>query len=156
MAIDGVGAREAMALKIVEAVAYHMLRKAFSDAPIFYTHDNLKDYLIAKLGYNDIETFYIVYVDSRNRLVGDEELWRGTVDRVAVYPRDVVKRCLELGAAGFIIAHNHPDGGLQPSLMDIGIAKSLAKAAAVFGIRVLDHVIVGNGEILSFRTEGLM
>ena len=100
--------------------------------------------------------FTCLYLDNQHRVVKLEELFSGTIDGAAVYPREVVKRCLRHNAAAVIFAHNHPSGVAEPSQADIAITRRLAAALNTIDVRVLDHIVVGRNEAVSFAERGLM
>ena len=102
-----------------------------------------------------VEQFRVLFLDNKNRLLADEAQSRGTVNHTPVYPREVVKRALELHATALILVHNHPSGDPAPSAEDIAMTRDQAAAEAL-GVALHDHVIVGNGRVLSFRAEGLL
>jgi DNA repair protein RadC len=113
-------------------------------------------YLKSKLRSYDKEVFACLFLDNQHRVIGFEELFQGTIDGASVYPREVVKRALENNAAAVIFAHNHPSGLAEPSQADIRITDKLKSALLLVDIRVLDHMIVGDGEVLSFAETGLL
>lgn len=113
-------------------------------------------YLIARLRAYPFEVFSCLFLDNRHRVLTFEELFRGTIDGASVYPREVVKRALAHNAAAVILAHNHPSGVAEPSQADEMITRRLKEALALVDIRVLDHIIVGDGETLSFAERGLL
>ncbi|MFT4863647.1 MAG: DNA repair protein RadC [Pseudohongiellaceae bacterium] len=115
-----------------------------------------KDYLRAKYLNLDIEVFSGLFLDSQHQLIKIEELFVGTIDGAAVYPREVVKKCLHLGAAAVIFAHNHPSGVAEPSHADIAITSKLKAALQTVDIRVLDHLIIGDPNITSMAERGLI
>ena len=156
MTIAGMNEIGVAALRTVAASAVHLLRKQIADKPIFYTSKTLTNYLISRLQHERTEVFFVLYLNSRLRLLGDEILWRGTLSRVPCYPREVIRRCLELDAAAIVIAHNHPSGDLQPSGEDVEVTQAIADAANYFDIVLQDHIVVGDGETLSFREHGLI
>jgi DNA repair protein RadC len=114
------------------------------------------DYLTSVMAQERVEQFRILFLDNRNRLIADEVQGRGTIDRAPAYPREVVRRALELHATGVILAHNHPSGEPTPSRDDISLTNDIVRAAQALGIRVVDHVIVGRGKWVSLRAEKLM
>ncbi len=116
----------------------------------------LLDYLTATAGYAEAEEFHLLFLDRKNALIADERQQRGTVDHVPVYPREVVKRALDLGASAIIMVHNHPSGDPTPSKGDIDMTRSVAAALAAVGVAVHDHVIVGRGRHASFKSLGLL
>ena len=113
------------------------------------------DYLLAQLRDRDHEVFCCLYLDNRHRLIGFEELFKGTIDGASVHPREVVKRALARRAAAVILAHNHPSGVAEPSRADEAITTRLREALALVDIRVVDHVIVGDGVCVSLAERGL-
>jgi DNA repair protein RadC len=113
-------------------------------------------YLHAAMAREPIEQFRVLFLDTRNRLIADEKQARGTVNHTPVYPREVVKRCLDLGATAIILVHNHPSGDPTPSRADIEMTAEVKAAAGALGIVLHDHLIIGNGRQLSFRREGLL
>lgn len=112
-----------------------------------------KAFLQAQLRDIPHEVFACLYLDSRHRVIAYEELFRGTIDGASVHPREVVKRCLENNAAALIIAHNHPSGCREPSRADIQITRRLRESLALVEIRLLDHIIVADGDPYSFAEE---
>jgi DNA repair protein RadC len=154
--MPGVGPHVASALKLVQASALRLARAEVMEAPVLNKWDLLMDYLHAVLSREKNEQFRILFLDSRNRLIADEAQARGTVNHTPVYPREVVKRALELHATALILVHNHPSGDPTPSRADLEMTAEIRGAAAIFTIVVHDHVIVGNGKTLSFRREGLL
>jgi DNA repair protein RadC len=154
--VDGLGDAGAAALKTVQAAALRLIRADVLDRPVLANWDRLMDYLHAVLSRERIEQFRILFLDNRNRLLRDEAQARGTVNHTPVYPREVVKRALELHATALILVHNHPSGDPTPSRDDIEMTAEIVSAAKALSIVVHDHVIVGNGRTLSFRREGLL
>ena len=116
----------------------------------------LIDYCAASMAHNPVEQFRILFLDRKNVLIADEVQQKGTVDHTPVYPREVVKRALELNASALILVHNHPSGDPTPSRADIEMTREIRQAAAILSITLHDHLIVGNGRFLSFRQEGLL
>jgi DNA repair protein RadC len=118
--------------------------------------DRTFDYLTSVMAQERVEQFRVLFLDNRNRLIADEVQVRGTIDRTAAYPREVVKRCLELHATGIILAHNHPSGEPTPSRDDIAMTGEIVRAAMALGIKVHDHIVVGQRRCVSFRAEQLL
>ncbi len=152
----GLGPHSVAALKLVQAAAIRMSRAEVMDRPVLNNWDRLIDYLHAVMAREKIEQFRVLFLDAKNRLIADEAQARGTVNHTPVYPREVVKRALELHATALILVHNHPSGDPTPSRADIEMTRELRQAAAVLSITLHDHLIVGNGRFLSFRQEGLL
>ncbi|MDE8348000.1 MAG: DNA repair protein RadC [Acidocella sp.] len=156
LAIDGLGEAGAAALKIVQAGSQRLARAEVLYRPVLSNWDRLMEYLQAVLAREKIEQFRILFLDNRNRLLADQAQAKGTVNHTPVYPREVVRRALELHATAIILVHNHPSGDPSPSSNDIEMTKEIKKAAAALSIVLHDHVIVGNGQWLSFRKTGLL
>jgi len=106
--------------------------------------------------FEDKEQFRVLFLDRKNRLIADEILGQGTVDRAPVYPREVLKRALELGSTAIILAHNHPSGDPTPSGSDIEMTNNIITAAKAINISVHDHLIIGRNDTASFKALGLM
>ena len=122
----------------------------------FKSPDDTKSYLMLKLAELEHEVFSILYLDNRHRLIEYVELFRGTVNGASVHPREVVKEALKRNAAAVILAHNHPSGVPEPSEADKHLTNKLSDALRVLDIRVIDHIIVGGMETLSFAERGLV
>ena len=155
-AIEGVGEAVATELTIVEAAAHRLAQRRVLSRPVISSWDALLDYVRAAMAHGSVETFRTLYLDRKNVLIADEEMARGTVDHVPVYPREVVKRALELNASALILVHNHPSGDPTPSEADIQMTRQIAEAAQVFSITLHDHLIVGRQGERSFRSDGLL
>ena len=156
LAVDGVGAAVAQDLKIIEAVAQRMMRARVMNREVLSSWDALLDYCHTAMAHRETEQFRILFLDRRNVLIADEEQARGTVDHVPVYPREVVKRALELNASALILVHNHPSGDPTPSSADIAVTMQIRQAAEVLGVTLHDHLIIGKSRELSFRAEGYL
>ena len=133
-----------------EARARIMQRRVLS------SWDALLDYCRTTMAHRDIEQFRVLYLDTKNTLIADEEQARGTVDHVPVYPREVVKRALQLNASALILVHNHPSGDPSPSPEDIAMTEQIERAAEALGLALHDHLIIGKSTELSFRAQGLL
>ena len=116
----------------------------------------LIDYCAAQAGFAESEEFRLLFLDRKNALIADERQQRGTVDHTPVYPREVVKRALELNASALIMVHNHPSGDTTPSKADIDMTRAVAKALTAVGIALHDHLVIGRGRHSSFRSLGLI
>jgi DNA repair protein RadC len=154
--VEGLGEAGIAALKTVQAAALRLMREEVIDRPVLSNWDRLIGYLNAAIAREKTEQFRILFLDSKNRLIADEAQAKGTVNHTPVYPREVVKRALELQATALILVHNHPSGDPTPSGADIEMTGEIRAAAATLGILVHDHLIIGNGRHLSFRKEGLL
>ena len=154
--VKGVGDSAVAVIKAAQAAALRMMRAELREQPLLNNWDRLSEYLTAALARETVEQFRILFLDTRNRLIADEAQARGTVNHTPVYPREVVRRALELGATALILVHNHPSGDPTPSRADIEMTAEVKRAAAALGITVHDHLIVGRGRQTSFRREGLL
>lgn len=154
--IEGVGASVVQELKIVEAAAQRMARARILHRHVLSNWDALLDYCHTVMAHRATEQFRVLYLDCKNALLADEEQARGTVDHVPVYPREVVKRALELDASALILVHNHPSGDATPSAADISMTHAVVRAAEALGLRVHDHLIVGRESEFSFLATGLL
>lgn len=154
--IEGVGPAVVQELKIVEAGAQRLARSRVINRPVLTSWDTLLDYCHTAMAHRDIEQFRVLYLDRKNVLIADEEQARGTVDHVPVYPREVIRRALDLNASALILVHNHPSGDPTPSESDITMTHRIHKAAEVMGLVLHDHLIIGKSRELSFRGEGYL
>lgn len=154
--VAGIGPAAVEQIKILEALAHRMARARVIGRPLLSSWTALVDYLRTALAHQATERFRVLYLDRRNVLVADEELGRGTVDHVPVYPREVVKRALALDACALILVHNHPSGDPTPSPADVAMTLAVRAAAEALGITLHDHVVVGRAGHVSFRAEGLL
>lgn len=153
-AVKGVGDAVVQDLKILEALAQRMMRARVMHRPVLSSWDALLDYCHTAMAHRETEQFRILFLDRKNVLIADEEQAKGTVDHVPVYPREVVKRALELNASALILVHNHPSGDPTPSQADISMTLQVQDAAQVLGITLHDHLIIGKSREVSFRAEG--
>jgi len=156
LAIPGLGTSGAAALKLIQVATVNMLRKEVDTAPLLSSWDQLIDYLTISLQHDRIERFHVLFLDHRNSLIADEVLGSGTIDHVPVFPREIVRRCLDLHATAIILVHNHPTGDPTPSQADITMTKDIERAAALMGICLHDHIIVGRFGYRSLRQEQLL
>ncbi|MDB5512521.1 MAG: hypothetical protein JWR08_2004 [Enterovirga sp.] len=141
--VEGIGDSVALDLKIVEAAARRLARGAVAKRPVLSSWSSVLDYCRTAMAFSDREQFRLLFLDKRNALIADEVQQSGTVDHTPVYPREVVKRALELSATALILVHNHPSGDPTPSSADIAMTKQIIEVAKPLGISVHDHIIVG-------------
>lgn len=152
----GVGpARYAIMQAAVELTRRHF-REALRVGPALAAPEATRTFLLAQLRDRPYEVFCCLYLDNRHRLIAFEELFRGTIDRAGVHPREVLRQTLLHNAAAVILAHNHPSGVLEPSQADELITRRLKEALGLVDVRVLDHFIIGDGQCYSFAEHGLM
>jgi len=154
--IDGVTENTITALKVVEAAAQRLAQGRVMGRSAISSWDALLDYCSARMARNPIEEFRVLFLDRKNILIADEAQAKGTVDHAPVYPREVVKRALELGASALILVHNHPSGDPTPSRSDIAMTREIAAAAKALRIEVHDHLVIGRGNHASFKALGLL
>jgi DNA repair protein RadC len=154
--VAGVGAETALELKIVHAAAVKLAQERVLRRPVISSWDELLAYCRASMADEKIEQFRILFLDKKNILIADEVQQKGTVDHTPVYPREVVKRALELSASAIILVHNHPSGDPTPSRADIEMTNQIVKAAQALGVRVHDHLVIGHRSQASFKGLGLL
>lgn len=156
MEIKGVSEAVATEMKVIHAASIKLSQARIMDRPVIASWDSLLSYCRAAMADEKTELFRILFLDKKNILIADEVQQRGTVDHTPVYPREVVKRALELGASAIILVHNHPSGDPTPSKADVDMTNQIVKAAAALNIRVHDHLVVGHKLNASFKTLGLL
>ena len=152
----GLGRAKFAQLQAVLELARRHLQESVFRGEAFTSPAAMRDYLRARLRDLAHEVFVCLFLDTRHRIIREEELFRGTLDGASVYPREVVKRALALNAAAVILAHNHPSGVAEPSAADRAITRRLTDALALVEVRVLDHFVIGEGEPVSFAERGLI
>jgi len=150
----GLGLAGIAAVKSVREAALRLMRLELQERPVLGSWDKLIDYCSAQVAHNKVEEFDILFLDRKNVLIRHERQQRGTVDHTPVYPREVVKRALDLGASALILVHNHPSGDPTPSKADIAVTQDIKKAAAPLGVVLHDHVSIGRNGHTSLRELG--
>ncbi len=156
LARTGIGAARWALLQAAVELARRHFHAALRSAPALAAPEATRTFLLAQLRDRPYEVFCCLYLDNRHRLIHFEELFRGTIDRAGVHPREVLRQTLLHNAAAVIFAHNHPSGVLEPSQADELITRRLRDALALVDVRVLDHFIVGEGVCYSFAEHGLL
>lgn len=154
--VKGIQERSATALKVSRAAGLRIGRQSVMNRDVIGSWDRLLDYCKAAMGYESIEQLRVLFLDRKNVLIADEVQQQGTVDHTPLYPRQVVKRALDLNASAIILVHNHPSGDPTPSRGDIDMTKQVQDAAGRLGITLHDHVVIGKNRHVSFRSEGLL
>src|SRR5882757_206768 len=154
--IGGLGEAAITEFKIVQAAAQRLAKGAVKKGPVLSSWSSVLDYVRAAQAFAEKEQFRILFLDKRNRLIADEVQQQGTVDHTPVYPREVVKRALELSATAIILVHNHPSGDPTPSHADIQMSKQIVDIAGTLGIAVHDHIIVGKDGHASLKALKLI
>ena len=154
--IKGLGpAKRAELLAVIE-MARRALAEQMQSRPLFDSPDRVKDYLSLHLRGREHEVFVVMFLDGQHRLLRVEDMFRGTLTQTSVYPREVAKRALALNAGAVVLAHNHPSGVAEPSRADEFLTQSLKAALQLVDVRVLDHLVVGQGQVVSMAERGLL
>ncbi len=156
MDVEGVGETTVAALKTVQAAAIRLAREDATGRHALSSWDKVLTYCRTALAHETIERFHVLFLDSKNALIRAEAQGKGTINHTPVYPREVVKRALELGAAAIILVHNHPSGDPTPSTADVEMTREVADAAKALGITLHDHIVVGRTGHASFKARGLL
>lgn len=154
--VDGISENTATAIKSVEAIATRMMRQELNGKPVLNSWTRLMDYCYATMAHEKKEHFRILFLNKKNELIGDEIQGSGTVDHTPAYPREIMKRSLELGATAIILMHNHPSGDPKPSQADIDMTQLIIRAAEPFNITVHDHIVISRNGYTSMKNKGLM
>jgi DNA repair protein RadC len=154
--IKGLGPAKRAEIAAVLEMARRALAQPLRAAPVFDAPQQVKDYLALQLGSRAQEVFVVLFLDGQHRLLQMEEMFHGTLSQTSVYPREVVRRALELKAGAVVLAHNHPSGVAEPSRADEHLTRTLKSALQLVDVRVLDHLVVGQGVVVSFAERGLL
>ena len=150
--VKGLGEISGTNLKIIQAAAQRFARdRMVPDMPVLGSWTALIDYCHAQMAFNNVEQFRILFLDKKNRLIADEVQQTGTVDHAPVYPREVIKRSLELSATALILVHNHPSGDPTPSSADVQMTRQINDVARPLGITVHDHIVIGKSGHASMK-----
>ena len=154
--IKGLGPAKRAELGAVLEITRRAVAQQLADVPVFDQPALAKQFVALQLGALGHEVFAVLFLDNQHRLLEHEEMFRGTLSHTSVYPREVARRALELNSAAVIFAHNHPSGAAEPSRADELLTQSLKAALQLVDVRVLDHLVVGRGEVVSFAERGLL
>jgi len=155
-AVKGVGKAKYVQLQAVLALSRRYLEEEIKGRDLLTSPEATRAYLKTRLYHQAREVFACVFLDNRHRVIRYEELFQGTIDGASVHPREIVRRALELHAAAVILAHNHPSGVTEPSQADLRITRRLKDALALVDVRVLDHLVIGEGDTASLAERGLL
>jgi DNA repair protein RadC len=155
-AVKGLGPAKRAELLAVMEMARRALAQQLQQAPVFDSPAKVKDYLALELGGRAHEVFAVLFLDGQHRLLRLEVMFQGTLTQTSVYPREVLKRALALNAGAVVLAHNHPSGVAEPSRADEYLTQTLKAALKLVDVRVLDHIIVGQGQVVSLAERGLL
>ncbi len=156
MKTSGLGEAGATALKAAQATALRLMRSEILKRPVISSWQQVIDYCTASMAEERIEQFRIIFLDRQNQLIADEIQQKGTIDHTPVYPREVIRRALEIGATAIVLVHNHPTGDPKPSRADIDMTRAISQAAAPLGISIHDHLVIGRKGHYSFKASGLL
>ncbi|CAE6784527.1 RadC family protein [Paraburkholderia nemoris] len=152
--LRGIGpAKKAQLIAIMEMARRSLVDK-MRDRSLMNSPEAVQDYLRLRIGGSPQEVFVSLFLDARHRLIRCEESARGTLTRMAVYPREIVRRALSLNAASLIVAHNHPSGAVQPSASDCRLTHTLREALALIDVQLIDHLVIGADRTYSFARAG--
>jgi DNA repair protein RadC len=143
-------------IRLIEKVALKLGQSKILHKGVLSSWPQLISYCRTKMAEKTIEEFHVLFLDKKNQIIADEIMSRGTVDHVPVYPRDIIKRALELDASGIILVHNHPSGDPSPSRADIDMTSKINKMAQSFSLKLHDHLIIGRQSEVSFKNLGLI
>ena len=154
--VHGMGSSKYVQLQAIFEMSRRALNEQMQTQNVLNSPQQVRDYLVLKLGSQHKEVFLLLFLDTQHRLIASEEMFTGTLKETSVYPREVVKRALHFNAAAVILAHNHPTGVAQQSSADELITRELGKALALVDVKVLDHFIVAGNQVLSFSERGLL
>jgi DNA repair protein RadC len=154
--IEGIGESAIVAIKVAEESSRRVLKDKAKQGSVISSWTALLDYCRLNMASKKIEEFHVLFLNHKNEIIKDEVLQKGTIDHTPVYPREIVKRALELHASSLILAHNHPSGDPTPSKADIELTKKIVESARVLNISVHDHLIIGRYGQYSFKSNGLL
>ncbi len=154
--IKGLGPAKRAELLAVMEMARRALAQPMRSADVFDTPGRVKDYLALHLAGREREVFVVMFLNTQHHMLALEEMFQGTLMSTSVYPREVVRRALALNAAAVVLAHNHPSGVAEPSRADESLTLQLVRALQLVDVRVLDHVVVGQGQVVSMSERGMM
>ncbi len=154
--IKGLGPAKRAEIVTVMELARRSLKREMTQRPVFDSPSRVKDFLQMQLGGRDREVFAVMFLDAHQKLLLMEEMFAGTLMQAAVHPREIVKRAIQVNACAVVLAHNHPSGVAEPSKADEHVTKTLVAALKLIDVTVLDHLIVGRLEVISFAERGLL
>ena len=153
--VTGVGEAVALDLKLLQEATVRIGRAEAARRPVVSSWSALLAYAKVAMAHESREQFRVLFLDKKNQLIADEVMNQGTVDHAPVYPREVMRRALELSASAIILAHNHPSGDPSPSSADVAMTRQVAEAGRVMGVVVHDHIVVGRDGVASLKALGL-
>ncbi len=154
--INGIGESSVAVLKSVAVTARRMAQQKVRDRPVLGSWQSLIDYLTIDMAHLTVERVRVLYLDAKNRLIDDHHMGDGSIDEASIFPREVIRRAMDVGASALILVHNHPSGSPEPSRADIQITKQISEAGRLLGILLHDHVIIASEGHVSLRAKGLI
>lgn len=155
---NGIGENSAILLNLIGDIIKNIYYEKLEDKDFIEikTKEVLLKFLSKELGYSKVEKFLVLFLNNSNKLLGTEILFYGTIDKSAIYPREIVEKVINYRAKGVVFAHNHPSGNVKPSVADIEVTNHMVKALNMIDVKVLDHVVISNNDYFSFLEEGLI
>lgn len=154
--VKGIGEGVIAFFEIIKQSAIKIVKTEAFKNPVIDSFNKLIDYCVAKMGRDKIESFRVIFLDTKLRLIADEEFSKGTVDQTLLFPREVLKRVINLGASSIIMVHNHPSGDTKPSKADVAMTKEVIKALLPVAVELVDHLVVSKNSYTSFKAKGLI
>jgi DNA repair protein RadC len=154
--LRGLGPAKRAELLAVMEIARRAVAQPLAERPVIDTMGKLREYVALHLAGQVREVFAVLFLDAQYRLIALEPMFQGTVNQTNVFPREIVRRVIELHAAGVVLAHNHPSGVAEPSRADEMVTQTIRQALALIDVRVIDHLIVGQGQVVSLAERGLL
>lgn len=154
--INGLGPAKCSEIAAVAEIARRALAQQLREAPVFDHPQKVKDYAALRLAGREREVFCAIFLDTRLRLIDEEELFAGTLAQASVHPREIARRALQRNAAAVIVVHNHPSGVAEPSRADESLTQAIRSALQLLDVRLVDHLVVGQGSVVSFAERGLL
>ncbi len=154
--VDGISDTTATALKSITALSHRAMKQEIMKKPVLNNWTRLIDYCHSTMAHEKKEHFRILFLNKKNELIADEVQQTGTVDHTPAYPREIIKRTLEVGATALILVHNHPSGDSKPSQADIDVTNQIIRAAEPFKIAIHDHIVISKNDYSSFKNMGLI
>lgn len=151
-----INANTATLIVLIKAIAIHLLKRKVRNKPALNYWSDLLDYCYLKLAHEKREMIKVLYLNNKLLLISDEILYEGTINKIIISEREIIKRCIEIGATSYVLVHNHPSGIEYPSPEDITTTQHLAQATAIVNIILHDHIIVSEHDVISFKDLGLL
>jgi DNA repair protein RadC len=154
--IKGIKENTIAFFEIIKQSAILMTKRQAFKNPVINSWDKLIDYCVIKMGYGKVESFRVIFLDTKLRLISDEKFSEGTVDQTSLFPREILKTAVKLGATSIIMVHNHPSGDTKPSKADISMTKKVIEALKPVNIDLVDHLVISKNSYSSFKTMGII